>query len=112
MLLIIHTLMMKKRKLANPFQIAVMSKRTLILLANLVPLSPLFERTLPNLRASNLRMTTCKLLLLLLWVSYYVCFYSVEVTPPPTPSPVKAAGGKKRGIAAHESDDDDVIVPR
>ena len=113
MLLIIHIPVMKKRKMAIPFQIAAMAKRTLILLASLVPLSPLFERNLQHLGASNLRMMICKLLLLclLLLFSYYVCFYGVEVTPPPTPSPVKATGGKKRGIAAHESDDD-VFVPR
>jgi hypothetical protein len=102
------------RTRGNPSLIAAMEKRTPSPLASMVLLFPFSERTVPHLQFSNLRTMTCKLPLLCfpLWISYYVCIYSIEITPPPTPSPVKAAGGKKRAIAINNSDDDDVFVPR
>ena len=94
------------RKKTVPSKTTAIGKRTRMV--------PLLERCIPQIRALDWRMMKCKLLLVCLFqlISYYACFYSIEVTPPPTPSPVKAVGGKKRAIAVGESDEEDVFVPR
>lgn len=107
--LVFSSVALVMRKTENPFKMATMGKRT-----SMVALSPLSERSLPQIRVSNWRRMKRELpSTMLSSVLFLLC-------PPPqyrnysTPYTVSCQSSrwKKRAMAVSESDEDDVFVPR